>query len=63
MNTDTIVTARIHPAIGIARVGNSKSEYFIGPEVPFPTGPPPGGYRDARRTPQAAGRAFPRLRI
>jgi hypothetical protein len=47
MNTDTIVTARIHPAIGIARVGNSKDEYFIGPEVPFPTGPPPGGYRDA----------------
>ena len=48
MNTDTIVTARIHPAIGIARVGNSKSECFIGPEVPFPAGPPPGGYRDAQ---------------
>ena len=48
MNTDSIVTARIHPAIGIARVGNSPDEYFIGPEVPFPTGPPPGGYRDAQ---------------
>jgi hypothetical protein len=46
MNLDDIVSARIHPAIGIARVGNSPGEYFIGPEVPFPTGPPPGGYRD-----------------
>ena len=47
MNTDTIVTARIHPAIGIARVGNSRHEYYIGPEVPFPAGSPQGGYRDA----------------
>ena len=46
MNMDSIVTARIHPAIGIARVGNSPDEYYIGPEVPFPAGPPPGGYRD-----------------
>lgn len=30
----TIVGARIHPAIGIGRVGNSKEEYFLGPEVP-----------------------------
>ena len=29
-----IVGARIHPAIGIARVGNSKTEFFVGPEVP-----------------------------
>jgi L-Lysine epsilon oxidase N-terminal/L-lysine epsilon oxidase C-terminal domain len=48
LNTASIVEARIHPAIGIARVGNSPDEYFIGPEVPFPTGPPPGGYRDAQ---------------
>ena len=45
-----VVTARIHPAIGVARVGNSEAadpeDYFIGPEVPYPTGPPPGGYRD-----------------
>jgi hypothetical protein len=45
MNLDAIVEARIHPAIGIARVGNSE-EYFIGPEIPFPVAPPPGGYRD-----------------
>jgi L-Lysine epsilon oxidase N-terminal/L-lysine epsilon oxidase C-terminal domain len=48
MNTDAIVTARIHPAIGIARVGNSPDEYFIGPEVPVPAGRPQGGYRDAQ---------------
>jgi hypothetical protein len=40
-----IVKARINPAIGIARVGNSE-EYFIGPELPYPTDPPEGGYRD-----------------
>ncbi len=47
MNPDSIVAARIHPAIGIARIGNS-DEFFIGPEVPYPTPPPPGGYRDAQ---------------
>ncbi len=46
MDLKSIVEARIHPAIGIARVGNS-DEYFIGPQVPHPTPPPAGGYRDA----------------
>jgi len=46
MNLKSIVQARIHPAIGIARIGNS-DEYFIGPEVPHPTPPPSGGYRDS----------------
>jgi hypothetical protein len=45
MKLDDVVEARIHPAIGIARVGNSQ-EYFIGPEIPFPVAPPRGGYRD-----------------
>jgi L-Lysine epsilon oxidase N-terminal len=45
MKLDDVVEARIHPAIGIARVGNSR-EYFIGPEIPFPLAPPEGGYRD-----------------
>lgn len=45
MNLNTIVEARIHPAIGIARIGNS-DEFWIGPEVPDPVPPPPGGYRD-----------------
>jgi L-lysine epsilon oxidase-like protein len=31
-----IVKAKIHPAIGVARVGNSETECFIGPEVPDP---------------------------
>jgi len=25
---------RIHPAIGIARLGDSPTDYFIGPEAP-----------------------------
>src|SRR4051812_9540689 len=45
MNLDSIVEARIHPAIGVARVGNSP-EYFVGPEVPNAVAPPEGGYRD-----------------
>ena len=32
-----IVKAAIHPAIGIARVGNSEEEFFLGPEVPEPS--------------------------
>jgi hypothetical protein len=43
----TVVRAAIHPAIGIARVGNSDEEYFIGPEVPHRTPAPAGGYKDA----------------
>jgi L-Lysine epsilon oxidase N-terminal/L-lysine epsilon oxidase C-terminal domain len=44
---DCIVKAAIYPPIGIARVGNSPDEYFIGPEVPDPAPLPPGSYRDA----------------
>lgn len=31
-----IVSARIHPAIGIARVGNAETAYFFGPETTTP---------------------------
>jgi hypothetical protein len=41
------VRAAIHPAIGIARVGNSPTDFFIGPELPWPTAAPDGGYKDA----------------
>jgi hypothetical protein len=41
-----VADARIYPAIGIARVGNSPDEFFVGPEIPIPTGAPDGGYRD-----------------
>jgi hypothetical protein len=43
----TIVKAAIFPAIGVARVGNSPTEFYIGPEVPEPRPEKPGFYRDA----------------
>jgi hypothetical protein len=42
----TIVRAAIYPAIGISRVGNSRSEFFLTPEVNDPMPEPPGFYRD-----------------
>ncbi|HSS49841.1 MAG TPA: LodA/GoxA family CTQ-dependent oxidase [Thermoanaerobaculia bacterium] len=48
MKHSEIVSVAIHPGIGIARVGNSKEKYFIGPEVPYPDPKPPGFYRDAK---------------
>jgi hypothetical protein len=45
----TISTIKIHPAIGIARVGNSPTEFFIGPESPGNRRRPAGGYKDAQR--------------
>lgn len=42
----TIVRAAIHPAIGVARVGNS-DEFYIGPEVTEPEPAPAGSYKDA----------------
>jgi len=41
-----VVRAAIHPAIGVARVGNSAEDFFIGPEVVYPAPEPPGFYRD-----------------
>ena len=52
----TIVRAAIHPGIGIARIGDSKSSFYIGPEV---TDPPPQGpdyYRDANGLKRQAAR-------
>lgn len=42
-----IVKAAIYPPIGIARVGNSVTEYYLGPEVPNPVPEAAGFYRDA----------------
>lgn len=38
LDVDAIVSARIHPAIGIARIGNSEAPdgFFDGPELPYP---------------------------
>ena len=41
-----IVKAAIYPSIGIARVGNSPTGWYIGPEVPDPLPLSPGSYRD-----------------
>lgn len=40
-------TYKIHPAIGIARVGNSPDEFFVGPERIGERPEPPGGFKDA----------------
>ncbi|MCU0686667.1 MAG: LodA/GoxA family CTQ-dependent oxidase, partial [Polyangiaceae bacterium] len=42
-----VVRAAIHPAIGVARVGNSAEEFFLGPQVVDPAPRPVGSYRDA----------------
>jgi hypothetical protein len=47
MASTDIVTCRIHPGIGVARIGNSPDEFFFGPEVPNAHDDPPGGYKDA----------------
>ena len=44
---DTVVVrAAIHPAIGIARIGDSPDQFFIGPEVVEPAAHGPDFYRD-----------------
>ena len=43
---EVIVRAAIYPSIGIARVGNSLTGWYVGPEVPDPLPLPPGSYRD-----------------
>lgn len=42
----TIVRAAIHPGIGIARIGNARDAFYIGPQVPNPAPLPPEHYRD-----------------
>ena len=61
------VTYRIHPAIGVARVGDSPDEYFIGPETPGvppslktpgDTSPQPGSYKDRQHRIKRQGARF-----
>ncbi|HEX4302236.1 MAG TPA: LodA/GoxA family CTQ-dependent oxidase [Rhizomicrobium sp.] len=42
----TIVRAAIHPGIGVARIGDSKTGFYIGPEVTHAPPQPPDTYRD-----------------
>ena len=44
--SNEIVKCVIHPAIGIARVGNSEQEYYIGPEVPGAIPDADGNFKD-----------------
>lgn len=46
MNPDDIESISIHPAIGVARVGNSENGYFLAPEVIGETPKDEDGYRD-----------------
>ncbi|HEY1427332.1 MAG TPA: LodA/GoxA family CTQ-dependent oxidase, partial [Caulobacteraceae bacterium] len=47
MSADEIMAAAIYPAIGVARVGDSPTEWFVGPETPDPKPAAPGSHRDA----------------
>jgi hypothetical protein len=49
---------KIHPAIGIARVGNSPDEWFVGPETADMPAVPPGGYKDAQCRVKRQGARF-----
>lgn len=65
---DRVARIRIHPAIGVARFGNAGStdgvpsipareeDYFIGPELPFDTSSPAGGYKRHGRVRRQAAR-------
>lgn len=50
INLKLVASARIHPAIGIARVGNSEEDdgWFIGPEIVPGPRREPGFYRDTK---------------
>ena len=43
--TSAISYIKIHPSIGIARLGNHPTAYFVGPERPFERVSPPGGFK------------------
>jgi hypothetical protein len=53
-----IVRAAIHPGIGVARIGNSPDEYFIGPETVTPPDRPVGSYRDSKGALKRQGARF-----
>jgi hypothetical protein len=48
MKKQKIASYYVYPAIGIARVGNSTDEYYIGPEVPNQEIPMNFKYKDAK---------------
>ncbi|MCY9061423.1 LodA/GoxA family CTQ-dependent oxidase [Bacillus inaquosorum] len=46
MSEPRIVSYKIHPGIGIARIGNSPDEFFLGPESLGGISEPDGGFKD-----------------
>ena len=46
MDITKVHKVKIHPAIGIARLGNSQDEYYIGPEAPGIPADNGGSFRD-----------------
>ncbi|WP_328618992.1 MULTISPECIES: LodA/GoxA family CTQ-dependent oxidase [unclassified Streptomyces] len=48
VNPAAVHRCEIHPTLGIARVGNSPDEYFIGPETPGEPSDPEGRFKDAK---------------
>ncbi len=48
MDLSTVKHCKIFPATGIARLGNSPDDYFVGPEAPGHPSNPDGGFKDAQ---------------
>ena len=48
LSDSCVVKAAIYPGIGVARIGNSEHEFFLGPEVADPLPEQWGFYRDAK---------------
>ncbi len=46
IDTSKIAYCQIYPGVGIARLGNSPDEFFVGPETPGETASPVGGFKD-----------------
>ncbi len=46
IDTSKIAYCQIYPGVGIARLGNSPDEFFIGPETPGEIASPVGGFKD-----------------
>jgi hypothetical protein len=45
---DRITSCAVHPAVGIARLGKSTTDFYLAPEVPGANADPgPGGFKDA----------------
>lgn len=60
MDLSAVKSVAIHPAIGIARVGNSPDQYFLAPEIP---GTPPHDADEFRDPQQRIKRQVVRFRL